>query len=70
LVYQHAVKPLPFDPRKLGSMAMDVDEHSYQMNFGAAAPKYDVFFPNVNCDAVNCRLDTARTLHAAMGAAR
>jgi Fe-Mn family superoxide dismutase len=39
---------------------MDICEHAYAIDYGAAAPKYiDVFFQNINWDAVNGRLKTA-----------
>jgi len=45
-------------------LVMDMYEHAYQMDFGAAAPKYvDAFFVNVHWDEVNRRL--ARALSAA-----
>lgn len=38
-------------------LVMDMYEHSYQMDFGAAAAKYiDAFFQNVQWDAVAARL--------------
>jgi superoxide dismutase, Fe-Mn family len=41
-------------------LVMDMYEHAYAIDYGAAAPKYiDAFFQNVNWDAVNGRLDTA-----------
>jgi Fe-Mn family superoxide dismutase len=47
---------------------MDMYEHAYQMDFGAAAAKYiDAFFANLNWDEVNRRLERA---HAAAGAWR
>jgi len=36
---------------------MDMYEHAYQMDFGAAAAKYiDAFFSNINWDTVAQRL--------------
>lgn len=38
-------------------LVMDMYEHSYQMDFGAAAAKYiDAFFQNIQWDAVSARL--------------
>lgn len=40
-------------------LVMDMYEHAYQMDYGAAAPKYiDAFFANVQWDAVARRLST------------
>ena len=48
-------------------LAMDMYEHSYQMDYGVAALKYiDAFFANLNWEAVNCRLENARALHATL----
>jgi superoxide dismutase, Fe-Mn family len=45
---------------------MDMYEHAYQMDFGAAAAKYiDAFFANARWDEVNRRFERARTLAAA-----
>jgi superoxide dismutase, Fe-Mn family len=42
-------------------LVMDMYEHAYQMDYGAAAAKYvDAFFQNVNWDEVNRRLSKAR----------
>jgi Fe-Mn family superoxide dismutase len=39
-------------------LVLDMYEHAYQMDFGAAAGRYvDAFFTNVNWDAVNHRLE-------------
>lgn len=39
-------------------LMMDMYEHSYQMDYGAAAAKYiDAFFKNINWDVVNRRLE-------------
>jgi Fe-Mn family superoxide dismutase len=39
---------------------MDMYEHAYAIDYGAAAAKYiDAFFQNINWDAVNARLETA-----------
>jgi len=41
-------------------LVLDMYEHAYQMDFGAAAARYvDAFFANVNWDAVNHRLERA-----------
>lgn len=48
-------------------LVMDMYEHAYQMDYGAAAAKYvDAFFLNVNWDAVNRRLSRARAASAAL----
>ncbi|MEO5762195.1 MAG: Fe-Mn family superoxide dismutase, partial [Vicinamibacteria bacterium] len=40
---------------------LDLYEHAYQMDFGAAAAKYvDAFFANVQWDEVHKRLEAAR----------
>ena len=50
-------------------LVMDMYEHAYQMDYGAAAGKYiDAFFQNVDWDEVNRRLDRARKAYAAMKA--
>lgn len=42
-------------------LVLDLYEHSYQMDFGAAAAKYvDAFFANVQWDEVQRRLEAAR----------
>ena len=47
-------------------LVMDMYEHSYQMDFGAAVAKYiDAFFQNLQWQAVGARLATARTTTAA-----
>jgi len=39
-------------------LVLDMYEHAYQMDFGAAAARYiDAYFANVNWDAVNQRLE-------------
>lgn len=49
-------------------LVLDMYEHAYQMDYGAAAAKYvDAFFTNVNWDVVNHRLERAL---AAMNALR
>jgi Fe-Mn family superoxide dismutase len=50
-------------------LVLDMYEHSYHMDFGAAAARYiDAFFANVNWDEVNRRLErgleAAKTLRA------
>lgn len=41
---------------------MDMYEHSYQMDFGAAAGQYvDAFFNNINWEAVLARVDALNT---------
>ena len=41
-------------------LVMDMYEHSYQMDFGAAAPRYvDAFFANIRWDEVDRRLERA-----------
>lgn len=41
-------------------LVMDMYEHSYQMDFGAAAAKYiDAFFQNINWERVSARLGAA-----------
>ena len=42
-------------------LVMDMYEHSYQMDYGAAAAKYiDAFFRNIRWEAVSARLEQAR----------
>jgi Fe-Mn family superoxide dismutase len=44
-------------------LVMDMYEHSYQMDYGAAAAKYiDAFFSNINWDVVNQRHEQAAKL--------
>lgn len=44
----------------LPMLVMDMYEHAYQMDYGAAAAKYiDAFFQNVNWDQVSARLNAA-----------
>lgn len=46
-------------------LVMDMYEHSYQMDFGAAAARYiDAFFRNIQWDAVAARLEKAQRLPA------
>ena len=50
-------------------LVMDMYEHSYQMDFGAAVPKYlDAFFANVKWDEVSRRLDRAQKAGALLRA--
>jgi Fe-Mn family superoxide dismutase len=49
----HATAPAGVRPL----LVMDMYEHAYQMDYGAAAPKYiDAFFSNIQWDAVAARL--------------
>ena len=46
-------------------LVLDMYEHSYQMDFGAAVARYlDAFFANVNWDEVNRRLERAQRASA------
>ena len=48
-------------------LVMDMYEHSYQIDFGAAVPRYlDAFFANLHWDEVNRRLEAALRLRAAL----
>jgi Fe-Mn family superoxide dismutase len=48
-------------------LVMDMYEHAYQMDFGAAAPKYvDAFFANIKWDEVSRRYDRAIAAHRAI----
>lgn len=48
-------------------LVMDMYEHAYQMDYGAAAAKYlDAFFQNIQWDEVNRRLERARKAAAAL----
>ena len=50
-------------------LVMDMYEHAYQMDYGAAAARYvDAFFQNINWDEVNRRLERARGAAAALAA--
>jgi Fe-Mn family superoxide dismutase len=41
---------------------MDLYEHSYHMDFGAATARYiDAFFANINWDAVAGRIEAMKT---------
>jgi Fe-Mn family superoxide dismutase len=47
-------------PGTVPLLVMDMYEHSYQMDYGAAATKYiDAFFQNINWEPVNHRLQKA-----------
>ena len=42
-------------------LVMDMYEHSYQMDYGAATAKYiDAFFQNIRWETVQARLEQAR----------
>lgn len=48
-------------------LVLDMYEHSYQRDFGAAAARYvDAFFANVRWEEVDARLGRARTAAAAL----
>ncbi|HJV47888.1 MAG TPA: Fe-Mn family superoxide dismutase [Geothrix sp.] len=48
-------------------LVMDMYEHAYQMDYGAAAAKYiEAFFQNVNWDEVNHRYERAQKAMAAL----
>lgn len=48
-------------------LVMDMYEHAYQLDFGAAAAKYiDAFFANVKWELVERRLQAARKAHGAL----
>lgn len=50
-------------------LVMDMYEHAYQIDYGAAAAKYvDAFFQNINWDEVNRRLERARKAATALTA--
>lgn len=45
-------------------LVMDMYEHAYQMDYGAAAARYiDAFFENLHWDEVNRRFENAQALH-------
>jgi Fe-Mn family superoxide dismutase len=49
-------------------LVMDMYEHAYQIDYGAAALKYiDAFFANIQWDAVNRRLEQARAARGTLG---
>jgi Fe-Mn family superoxide dismutase len=48
-------------------LVMDLYEHSYQLDYGAAAPRYvDAFFQNINWDEVNRRFARGLRAHTAL----
>lgn len=50
-------------------LVLDMYEHSYHIDFGAAAARYiDAFFANVNWDVVNARLEAAQRARTALRA--
>jgi Fe-Mn family superoxide dismutase len=50
-------------------LVMDMYEHSYHLDYGAAAAKYvDAFFQNINWDEVNRRIEAAERAAAALRA--
>lgn len=50
-------------------LVMDMYEHAYQMDYGAAAAKYiDAFFANLQWDEVSRRMEQARSLHRQLSA--
>ena len=52
----HAHSP----PHAVPILVMDMYEHSYQMDYGAAAARYiDAFFDNINWEIVSRRLESA-----------
>ena len=56
--YDGAVKDLN---RTEEERELDMYEHSYALDYGAAAAKYvDVFFQNIQWDEVNRRLENAQ----------
>ena len=59
----HATAPASTRP----ILVMDMYEHSYQMDYGAAAAKYiDAFFQNIQWDEVQRRLERAQKAGAAL----
>lgn len=49
-------------------LVMDMYEHAYQMDYGAAAARYiDAFFANIQWDEVNRRLEQAEAFHRQWG---
>jgi Fe-Mn family superoxide dismutase len=47
-------------PHAMPLLVMDMYEHSYQMDYGAAAARYiDAFFDNINWESVSRRLEAA-----------
>jgi len=50
-------------------LVLDMYEHSYHLDYGAAAARYvDAFFQNINWDEVNYRLERAEKAAAALRA--
>ena len=50
-------------PFSVPVLVLDMYEHAYQMDYGAAAAKYvDAFFQNVNWEEVNRRVETLKKL--------
>jgi Fe-Mn family superoxide dismutase len=48
-------------------LVMDMYEHAYHLDFGAAAARYiDAFFVNINWDVVNARLEKAQQARTAL----
>jgi Fe-Mn family superoxide dismutase len=48
-------------------LVMDMYEHAYQMDYGAAAAKYiDAFFQNIRWDEVNARMERAQKAAAVL----
>lgn len=48
-------------------LVMDMYEHAYHLDFGAAAARYiDAFFANLNWDVVNARLERAEKARTAL----
>jgi Fe-Mn family superoxide dismutase len=51
-------------PFTIPLLVLDMYEHAYHMDYGAAAAKYvDAFMANVNWDEINRRVETAGKLH-------
>ena len=56
-------------PMGLPLLVLDMYEHAYQMDYGAAAAKYvDAFMQNVNWEEVNRRYASAQKAAAALKA--
>ena len=54
---------LQHPPASIPLLVLDMFEHSYQMDYGAAAAKYiDAFFSNVNWSVVQKRLERLKSL--------
>lgn len=50
-------------------LVMDMYEHAYAIDYGAAAAKYiDAFFQNLQWDEVNRHFERAQKVHAALKA--